>query len=60
MKLNDLVDKDIRIKFLSAETSDVVGKLSDIDREINVVHVYYNQTDLLVPLYSIKHISEHY
>lgn len=61
LKLNDLLDKDVRVEFL-AETSDVVGKLSEIDTEANVVHVhvYYNSKDLLVPLYSVKTISEHF
>jgi hypothetical protein len=61
MKLNDLIDKDVRIEFF-AETSDVVGKLYDIDTETKVVHVhvYYNKKDLLVPLYSVKSISEQF
>ncbi|WP_177174311.1 hypothetical protein [Salipaludibacillus aurantiacus] len=59
MKLNNLINKDVRIEFF-AETSDVIGKLYDIDTETNVVHVnvHHNNEDVLVPLYSVKTISE--
>ncbi|NRD79982.1 hypothetical protein HPT25_21845 [Bacillus sp. BRMEA1] len=61
MKLNELIGKEVRIKFY-AETNDVVGTLSDIDTETNVVHIHvnFNRTDLLVPLYSVKTISEEF
>lgn len=62
MKLNDLIDKDVRIEFFAEETSDVVGALYDIDTETNVVHVHvhYNNKDLFVPLFSVKTISQQF
>lgn len=61
LKLSDLLDKDVRVEFLT-DTSHVVGKLSDIDTEANVihVHVHYSRKDVLVPLYSVKSISEQF
>lgn len=61
MKLNDLVGKDVRIAFIQ-ETDDVIGELRDIDTDTNVVHVHvhFNRKDLLVPLYSVKTIEQHF
>jgi hypothetical protein len=41
---------------LSFLRKQVVGKLSDIDKEANIVHVhiYYYRNDILVPLCSVK------
>jgi small nuclear ribonucleoprotein (snRNP)-like protein len=62
LKLKDLIDKDVRIEFNTEDTSDVVGTLNDIDTETNVihVHVHYNNEELLIPLNSIKNISEQF
>lgn len=62
MKLNHLIDKDVRIEFLAEDASDVVGTLYDIDTEANVVHVHvhYNNKDLFVPLFSVKTISQQF
>jgi hypothetical protein len=60
MKLKDLLSKEVRIKFLAEEASDVIGTLSDIDTETNVIHIriQYIDRDLFVPLFSVKTISE--
>lgn len=62
MKLKDLLEKDVTVEYIDSETSDIVGELVEIDTDANIIHVhtYYNQTDHLIPLFSVKSIREKY
>ena len=59
MVFGDLLNKNVRVTYVQ-ETNDVIGELRAIDTETNSIHVhtYYNSTDLIIPLISVKSISE--
>lgn len=60
MTLNDLVGKYVNINFINSDK--IIGRLDNIDTELNVIHIYthLNKSDLLIPLYTVKSITENY
>jgi len=60
MTLHDLVGKDISVTYMDDEQR--VGKLENFDSQTNMIHlhVYHNNSDIFIPLFNVKSITEHY